>query len=69
MDPEPEEQGHPPLLFSDTYLVSPQQNKLFASEVLSILCQSSEANQRRVGANEGMDRLLQLIAPWKKKAS
>jgi beta-catenin-like protein 1 len=43
------------------------QNKLYASEVLSILCQSSEANQRRVGASEGIDKLLQLIAPWKKK--
>ena len=33
------------------------QNKLYASEVLSILVQDSEANQLRVGQGEGMDRL------------
>ena len=33
------------------------QNKLYASEVLSILVQDSEANQLRVGQGEGIDRL------------
>uniref|UniRef100_A0A6U2FPL1 Beta-catenin-like protein 1 N-terminal domain-containing protein n=1 Tax=Hemiselmis andersenii TaxID=464988 RepID=A0A6U2FPL1_HEMAN len=43
------------------------QNKLYSSEVLSILCQSSEKTQAKVGEGEGMDRLLGLVAPWKKK--
>ena len=34
------------------------QNKAYASEVLSILVHGSELTQRQVGGNEGMDRLL-----------
>lgn len=34
------------------------QNKAYASEILSILVQGSEATQRRVGGSEGIDRLL-----------
>lgn len=43
------------------------QNKLYASEVLSILVQDSEANQLRVGQGEGVDRLLALTSAWRKK--
>eukprot|EP00802_Teleaulax_amphioxeia_P005483 Tamp_05487.p1 GENE.Tamp_05487~~Tamp_05487.p1 ORF type:complete len:552 (-),score=176.11 Tamp_05487:184-1839(-) len=42
-------------------------NKLYASEVLSILVANSSANQVRVGLNSGMDRLLGLCAAWKRK--
>jgi beta-catenin-like protein 1 len=43
------------------------QNKLYASEILSILCQSSDANKARIGGGGGIDKLLGLVAPWKKK--
>ena len=43
------------------------ENKLYSSEVLSILVQDSEANQLKVGQNEGMDKLLALTSAWRKK--
>ena len=43
------------------------QNKLYASEVLSILMQNSESNQQKLGQSEGMDKLLALTAAWKRK--
>mmetsp|Transcript_38537 Transcript_38537/g.90995 ORF Transcript_38537/g.90995 Transcript_38537/m.90995 type:complete len:517 (+) Transcript_38537:141-1691(+) len=42
-------------------------NKLYASEILSIVCQSSDGNKKRVAGGEGIDKLLALVAPWKKK--
>jgi len=35
-------------------------NKLYASEVLAILVQSSEANRTRLGAADGIDVLLRV---------
>ena len=40
-------------------------NKLYASEVLSILTQASEDNRARLGAANGVDALLQAVAPYK----
>eukprot|EP00897_Mesotaenium_endlicherianum_P007045 jgi/Mesen1/6369/ME000329S05538 len=40
-------------------------NKLYASEVLAILVQSSPGNQKRVGQSNGVDTLLQAVAAFK----
>ena len=44
-------------------------NKLYASEVLAILLQSSVANQRRVGQLNGVDTLLQVGAAFTQTCS
>ena len=41
--------------------------KLSATEVLSMLLQDSEANQKKIGSMNGIDSLLQAIAPFKNK--
>jgi len=40
-------------------------NKFYAAELLSILMQGSEANQKRLGAMNGVDSLLQAVAMYK----
>ncbi|GJP86335.1 hypothetical protein CLOP_g16368 [Closterium sp. NIES-67] len=42
-------------------------NKLYASEILAILLQGSSANQKRVGAMNGVDSLLQAAAIYKSR--
>ncbi|XP_004288588.1 PREDICTED: beta-catenin-like protein 1-like isoform 2 [Fragaria vesca subsp. vesca] len=42
-------------------------NKQYASEILAILLQSSEANQKRLGQMNGVDVLLQAVAMYKNK--
>jgi beta-catenin-like protein 1 len=45
-------------------------NKLYCSEILSILLQTSPMNQRRIcmlGEIDGLDDLLQCIAPYRKR--
>ncbi|CAI5958149.1 unnamed protein product [Closterium sp. NIES-65] len=42
-------------------------NKLYASEILAILLQGSSANQKRVGAMNGVDSLLQAAANYKSR--
>ena len=41
-------------------------NKLYASEILSILVQDNEENKKILGSQEGMDVLLQQVAHYKK---
>lgn len=43
------------------------QNKQYAAEVLTILLQSSGANRARFAALDGVDSLLQLLSPYRKK--
>lgn len=42
-------------------------NKLYSSEILAILLQSSTQNQRRVGQLNGVDTLLQAVAMYKSR--
>lgn len=42
-------------------------NKFYASEILAILLQSSEANQKRLGQLNGVDTLLQAVAFYKSR--
>ena len=42
-------------------------NKLYASEILAILLQSHEANQRLIGEKDGIDVLLQALAYYKRR--
>ncbi|XP_024362971.1 uncharacterized protein [Physcomitrium patens] len=42
-------------------------NKFYASEILAILLQNSEANQKRVGQLNGVDTLLQAVAFYKSR--
>lgn len=42
------------------------QNKLYASELLSILLQMDEANRRQLGEVDGIDILLQQLASYKR---
>ncbi|KAM5558328.1 hypothetical protein ABKV19_020169 [Rosa sericea] len=42
-------------------------NKQYASEILAILLQNSEANQKRLGQMNGVDVLLQAVAMYKSK--
>lgn len=42
-------------------------NKLYASEILAILLQDNESNQRLLGEVEGIDILLQSLAYYKKR--
>ncbi|EPS42556.1 hypothetical protein H072_3492 [Dactylellina haptotyla CBS 200.50] len=43
------------------------QNKQYAAEVLSILVQSSESNRRQLAKIDGVDVLLQLLSPYRKR--
>ncbi|GBF90342.1 hypothetical protein Rsub_02448 [Raphidocelis subcapitata] len=42
-------------------------NRLYASELLAILLQGREENQRRLGAADGIDALLMAISPYKSR--
>lgn len=42
-------------------------NKQYASEILAILCQQSDANKRRMGEGDGIDAVLQAIAPYRNR--
>lgn len=42
-------------------------NKQYASEMLAILLQGSTANQKRLGAMNGVDALLQAVAAYKSR--
>ena len=42
-------------------------NKLYASEILAILLQGSETNQRLLGEKDGIDNLLQALAYYKRR--
>ena len=42
-------------------------NKQYASEILAILAQQSDANKRRMGEGEGIDIVLQAIAPYRNR--
>ncbi|KIY93572.1 Beta-catenin-like protein 1 [Monoraphidium neglectum] len=42
-------------------------NRLYASELLAILVQGREANQRRLGAADGIDAVLLSISPYKSR--
>ncbi|KAJ4462274.1 putative ARM repeat superfamily protein [Paratrimastix pyriformis] len=42
-------------------------NRLYCSEILAIMVQGSEVNQRRVGVNPGIDLLLRIIARYRKR--
>ena len=43
------------------------QNKQYAAEVLAILLQSSSGNRRKLCEHDGVDLLLQLLAPYRKR--
>ncbi|OCL10959.1 DUF1716 domain-containing protein [Glonium stellatum] len=43
------------------------QNKQYAAELLAILLQSTPANRKRLTALNGIDTLLQLLAPYRKR--
>ncbi|PSC73978.1 beta-catenin 1 [Micractinium conductrix] len=42
-------------------------NKQYASEILAILVQQSDANKRKLAASGGMDAVLQAIAPYRNR--
>lgn len=42
-------------------------NKQYASEILAILVQQSDANKRKMGAANGIDAVLQAIAPYRNR--
>ncbi|KAF2751370.1 MFS general substrate transporter [Sporormia fimetaria CBS 119925] len=42
------------------------QNKLYASEILSILTQSSSANRRRIASENGVEIILTQLAPYRR---
>lgn len=42
-------------------------NKQYASEILAILVQQSDANKRKMGATSGIDAVLQAIAPYRNR--
>jgi hypothetical protein len=42
-------------------------NKQYASEILAILVQQSDANKRKMGASNGIDAVLQAIAPYRNR--
>jgi beta-catenin-like protein 1 len=44
-----------------------RQNTQYAAEVLSILLQSSRPNRMQVVSNDGIDSVLQLLAPYRKR--
>ena len=41
--------------------------RLYASEILAILLQGSDANRAALAAADGVDRLLQSVAPYKRR--
>lgn len=43
------------------------QNKQYSAEVLAILLQSSAANRARLIESDGLDTLLQLLSPYRKR--
>ncbi|EKX52315.1 hypothetical protein GUITHDRAFT_65479 [Guillardia theta CCMP2712] len=56
-----------PWLFKRLRVKTFDQNKLYCSEIISILCQQNQENQKKIGSDGGMDNLLQLTSSWKKK--
>ena len=42
-------------------------NKLYAAEILAILLQGNEANQKLLGEKDGTDILLQSLAYYKRR--
>uniref|UniRef100_A0A7S0HXA0 Beta-catenin-like protein 1 N-terminal domain-containing protein n=2 Tax=Hanusia phi TaxID=3032 RepID=A0A7S0HXA0_9CRYP len=56
-----------PWLFKRLRVKTFDQNKLYCSEIISILCQQNQENQKKIGSDGGMDILLQLTSSWKKK--
>lgn len=42
-------------------------NKLYASEIMAILLQTSQSNQKLMASIDGIDMLLQAMAPYKKR--
>ncbi|KAL4421715.1 hypothetical protein ABPG77_002331 [Micractinium sp. CCAP 211/92] len=42
-------------------------NKQYASEILAILVQQSDANKRKMGSTNGIDAVLQAIAPYRNR--
>ncbi|PRW61313.1 beta-catenin 1 [Chlorella sorokiniana] len=42
-------------------------NKQYASEILAILVQQSDSNKRKMGASNGIDAVLQAIAPYRNR--
>ena len=61
------EQGLLPWLLKRLRTRQYDANKLYASEILAILLQDYEANQRILGEKEGIDSLLQALAYYKRR--
>mmetsp|Transcript_15764 Transcript_15764/g.26137 ORF Transcript_15764/g.26137 Transcript_15764/m.26137 type:complete len:523 (-) Transcript_15764:78-1646(-) len=56
-----------PFLFKRLKSREMDANRLYASEILAILLQSSKENQQRLGDIDGIDSILKLIAPYKRR--
>ena len=61
------EQGLLPWLLKRVRVRQYDANKLYASEILAILLQNNEANQRSLGEIDGIDILLQSLAYYKRR--
>ena len=61
------EQGLLPWLLKRIRLRPYDANKLYATEILAILLQGNETNQRLLGEKEGIDVLLQALAYYKRR--